>query len=80
MHGSEPGYFYAATTVDELQLVADGAALDLLDVAPLGFFRQNAVIAAVLGAEGFQSHKKAVGRLYHRPSARAPSSSGSSAT
>ena len=71
VHGSEPGYFYAATTVDELQLVADGAALDLLDVAPLGFFRQNAVIAAVLGAEGFQSYKKAVDAFYQDPGARA---------
>lgn len=71
VRGGEPGGFYAATTVDELQLVADGAALDLLDVAPLGFFRQNAVIAAVLGAEGFQSYKKAVDAFYQDPGARA---------
>ncbi len=71
VHGGAPGGFYAATTVDELQLVADTAGLDLLDVAPLGFFRQNAVIAAVLGTEGFQAYKKAVDAFYQDPGARA---------
>ena len=71
MHGGQPGGFYAATTVDEMQLVADSAGLDLLDVAPLGFFRQNAVIAAVLGAQGFQSYKQAVDAFYQDPGARA---------
>lgn len=71
VRGGEPNGFYAATTVDELQLVADTAGLDLLDVAPLGFFRQNALIAAVLGSEGFADYRKAVDAFYQDPGARA---------
>lgn len=71
LRGGEPAGFYAAASLDEVQLAADSAALELLDVAPLGFFRQNAVIAAVLGGEGFQSYRKAVDAFYQDPGARA---------
>ncbi len=71
VRGGEPAGFYAAATVDELQLAADTAGLDLLDVAPLGFFRQNAVIAAALGAEGFAGYKKAIDAFWQDPGARA---------
>ncbi len=69
--GGDKTVFYAAASIDELQLAADGAGLDLVDVAPLGFFRQNAVVAAVLGAEGFQAYRKAVDAFYQDPGARA---------
>lgn len=71
VRGGDPAGFYAAASLDEVQLAADSAGLDLLDVAPLGFFRQNAVIAAVLGNEGFQAYKKAIDAFYQDPGARA---------
>jgi ubiquinone/menaquinone biosynthesis C-methylase UbiE len=71
VQGGDKTVFYAAASVDELQLAADTAGLDLIDVAPLGFFRQNAVIAAVLGGEGFQAYRKAVDAFYQDPGARA---------
>ena len=71
VQGGDKTVFYAAASVDELQLAADSAGLDLIDVAPLGFFRQNAVIAAVLGGEGFQAYRKAVDAFYQDPGARA---------
>lgn len=67
----DTGAFYAAATVEELQLAADTAGLDLLDVVPIGFFRQNAVIAAVLGREGFKAYRRNLDAFYREPGARA---------
>jgi SAM-dependent methyltransferase len=63
--------FYASASMDELQLAADVAGLELVDIAPMGFFRQNAVIAAVLGGDGFLAYKKAVDAFYQDEGARA---------
>lgn len=71
VQGGDKTVFYAAASVDELQLAADSAGLDLVNVVPLSFFRQNAVIAAVLGAEGFQTYRRAVDAFYQDPGARA---------
>ena len=56
--------FYASTGVDELQLAADVAGLELINVVPLGFFRQNAVIAATLGGANFLAYKKTIDNFY----------------
>jgi len=69
--GGDQGVFYAATSADELRGVAEAAGLDLLEVTPLGFFRQNAVIASALGPEGFVAYKKAIDTFYKDPGARA---------
>jgi ubiquinone/menaquinone biosynthesis C-methylase UbiE len=69
--GGDKSMFYAAASVDELQLAADVAGLELMDVAPLGFFRQNAVIAGVLGGEGFLAYKKAIDTFFQDDGARA---------
>lgn len=71
VQGGDKTVFYAAASVDELQLAADSAGLDLVDVVPLSFFRQNAVIAAVLGGEGFQTYRRAIDAFYQDPGARA---------
>lgn len=71
VRGGDANGFYAAATVDELQLAADSAGLELVDVAPLGFFRQNAVFAAVLGAEGHAAYRKAIDAFWQDPGARA---------
>lgn len=67
----ETGAFYAAATVEELQLAADTAGLELVDVVPLGFFRQNAVIAAALGRDGFAAYRRSLDAFYREPGARA---------
>jgi ubiquinone/menaquinone biosynthesis C-methylase UbiE len=63
--------FYASADVDELQLAADVAGLELINVIPLGFFRQNAIIAATLGGDNFLAYKKMVDTFYQDPGARA---------
>jgi len=63
--------FYAAASVEELQLAADVAGLQLVNVVPLGFFRQNAVIAAALGGDRFVEYKKALDLFYQDEGARA---------
>lgn len=67
----ETGAFYAAATVEELQLAADTAGLELVDVVPVGFFRQNAVIAAALGRDGFAAYRRSLDAFYREPGARA---------
>lgn len=67
----ETGAFYAATTIEELQLAADIGGLDLVDVVPIGFFRQNAVIAAALGRDGFKAYRRNLDAFYREPGARA---------
>jgi len=62
--------FYASATVDELQLAADVAGLELVEVAPLGFFRQNAVIAATLGGDDFLAYKKDLDAFYENDGVR----------
>lgn len=49
--------FYAHVSEAELKLVADSAGLQLELVQPLGFFRQNAVIASALGDKDYASFK-----------------------
>ena len=71
VHGGDKTMFYASASIDELQLAADAAGLDLVDVAPLGFFRQNAVIASVLGGDGFLDYKASFDAFYRDPGARA---------
>lgn len=63
--------FYASASVDELQLAADVAGLELVEVLPLGFFRQNAVIAATLGGDNFLAYKKTLDSFYQDAGARA---------
>lgn len=63
--------FYASATVDELQLAADVAGLELVEVLPLGFFRQNAIIAATLGGDNFVAYKKVLDTFYQDEGARA---------
>jgi len=71
VHGGDKTMFYASASIDELQLAADAAGLDLVDVAPLGFFRQNAVIASALGGDGFLDYKASFDAFYRDPGARA---------
>jgi ubiquinone/menaquinone biosynthesis C-methylase UbiE len=71
VQGGDKTMFYASASIDELQLAADSAGLDLVDVAPLGFFRQNAVMASVLGGEGFLDYKASFDDFYRDPGARA---------
>ncbi len=71
VRGGDKTMFYASASIDELQLAADSAGLDLVDVAPLGFFRQNAVIASVLGGDGFLAYKSTFDDFYRDPGARA---------
>ncbi len=63
--------FYAAADVDELQLAADAAGLELVNVVPLGFFRQNAVIAATLGGDNFLAYKQQLDQFYQHEAVRA---------
>ena len=63
--------FYAAAGVDELQLAADLAGLELINVLPLGFFRQNAVIAATLGGDNFLAYKQTIDNFYQIEGVRA---------
>lgn len=63
--------FYAAAGVDELQLAADAAGLELINVVPLGFFRQNAVIAATLGGDNFLAYKQQLDQFYQNEAVRA---------
>ena len=58
------GAFYASASVHELQTAADVAGLELLSVQPQSFFRQNALVAAAVGGEGFQIYKQAIDRFY----------------
>lgn len=62
--------FYASANVDELQLAADVAGLELINVVPLGFFRQNAIIAATLGGDNFLAYKKTLDNFYQNEGAR----------
>jgi ubiquinone/menaquinone biosynthesis C-methylase UbiE len=71
VHGGDKTMFYACASLEELQLAADSAGLDLVDVAPLGFFRQNAVFASVLGGDGFIDYKARFDDFYRDPGARA---------
>jgi ubiquinone/menaquinone biosynthesis C-methylase UbiE len=63
--------FYASASVHELQLAADIAGMELLAVEPQSLFRQNAIIAAALGADGFQAYKSGVDLFYQDEGARA---------
>lgn len=56
--------FYASASVHELQMAADIAGLELVTVMPQSFFRQNALVAAAVGGEGFQVYKQVVDRFY----------------
>lgn len=56
--------FYGAASIDEIRLAADMAGLTVQDVVPLGFFRQNAIIAAGLGPELNATFKETLDKLY----------------
>jgi ubiquinone/menaquinone biosynthesis C-methylase UbiE len=62
--------FYAAASIDELVMAADVAGLTLVDAVPLGFFRQNAVIAATLGGDKFLAYKKTIDTFFQDPAVR----------
>lgn len=63
--------FYASASADELQLAADVAGLELVETRPLGFFRQNAVVAAALGGDGFLAYKQDFDAFYQDEGVRA---------
>lgn len=69
-HGNT-GAFYASASVHELQTAADIAGLELVSIEPQSFFRQNAIIAAAVGGEGFQIYKQAIDHFYQDKNARA---------
>jgi ubiquinone/menaquinone biosynthesis C-methylase UbiE len=56
--------FYAHVSPAELELVAESAGLELKLVQPLGFFRQNAVIASGLGEQGYAEFKLELERQF----------------
>lgn len=62
--------FYASVGHRELELVAQIAGLELVAVRPLGFFRQNAIIAAGLGENGYVVYKKELEERFKNPAAR----------
>jgi ubiquinone/menaquinone biosynthesis C-methylase UbiE len=69
-HGNV-GVYYASASVHELQTAADIAGMELLAVEPQSLFRQNAIIAAGVGGDGFQHYKKAIDVFYQNEGARA---------
>ena len=71
VRGGDKTMFYASASIDELQLAADLAGLELIDLAPTGFFRQNAVIASVLGGDGFLAYKARFEAFFQEDGARA---------
>lgn len=65
------GAFYASASPQELQTAADVAGVELLDLVPQSFFRQNALVAAALGGDGFLAYRKAMDRFYEDEGVRA---------
>jgi SAM-dependent methyltransferase len=63
--------FYATADLGQLRQAAESAALELVDVSPLGFFRKNAAIAAGLGQEGFVEYERELERAFADPGAGA---------
>lgn len=63
--------YYATAEHRELNLAATIAGLELVSVQPHGFFRQNAVVAAALGGEGFNQYRKKFDEYFKDPGARA---------
>jgi ubiquinone/menaquinone biosynthesis C-methylase UbiE len=59
--------FYASAGLDELWLAANVAGMNLVEVAPLGFFRQNALIAASLGGDLHTAFKTLFEQFYQDP-------------
>jgi len=67
----EADAFYAAASPEDLRMAADLAGLELIGVEPQSFFRQNAVIAAAVGGDGFQIYKNAIDHFWQEPSVQA---------
>ena len=63
--------YYSAVEYQELNLAATIAGLELVAVQPHGFFRQNAVIASVLGGEGFNAYRKEFDDHFNNPDVKA---------
>jgi ubiquinone/menaquinone biosynthesis C-methylase UbiE len=67
---SDEGTYYASASIPEIQLTADIAGLKVLSIESQSFFRQNAIMAAALGKEGFKTYKNYLDKFYEEKDAR----------
>ena len=73
-HSNNPNnisLFYTTVGNRELSLAASISGLELVTVQPHGFFRQNSIIAAALGAENFKTYRKEFDEHFKNPGANA---------
>jgi ubiquinone/menaquinone biosynthesis C-methylase UbiE len=67
VESSSPQGFYSAASESEIELVARTYRCDVVEVSPLSFFVQNALLFTGMGAEKYAAYKTDMGRFYSDP-------------
>ena len=62
-----PQGFYSAASESEIELVARTYRCEIVEISPLSFFVQNALLFTGMGAEQYAAYKNDINRFYSNP-------------
>jgi len=62
-----PQGFYSAASESEIELVARTYRCEIVEISPLSFFVQNALLFTGMGAERYAAYKNDINRFYSNP-------------